>query len=79
MKKKQKKKITKLIRPYTSKVTVYLLSMIFYYLILSIIVASVNKGIKIRTQTSGMIPFSIGILDIYGFEIFDNNGFEQFW
>ncbi len=37
------------------------------------IVARVNKSL----QTLGQVSKSIGILDIYGFEIFENNSFEQ--
>lgn len=44
--------------------------------IFDFLVASVNDAIEVAEgQDTGL---SVGILDIYGFEIFDNNGFEQF-
>uniref|UniRef100_A0AAF5RTP5 Uncharacterized protein n=3 Tax=Wuchereria bancrofti TaxID=6293 RepID=A0AAF5RTP5_WUCBA len=48
-----------------------------YIRLFQFLIASVNEGIKISSQLSAK-PLSVGILDIYGFEIFDNNGFEQF-
>ncbi|VDK37822.1 unnamed protein product [Gongylonema pulchrum] len=48
-----------------------------YARLFDFLIASVNQGMRISSRLSGM-PLSIGILDIYGFEIFDNNGFEQF-
>ncbi|VDK83680.1 unnamed protein product [Litomosoides sigmodontis] len=48
-----------------------------YTRLFDFLIASVNQGMKITSRSSG-IPSSIGILDIYGFEIFDKNGFEQF-
>lgn len=41
------------------------------------LVKKVNDALNVTTQSSSD-NFSIGILDIYGFEIFNNNGFEQF-
>ncbi|KAL3989715.1 Myosin head (motor domain) family protein [Acanthocheilonema viteae] len=48
-----------------------------YTRLFEFLIASINQGMKITSRSSG-IPLSIGILDIYGFEVFDNNGFEQF-
>ncbi|VDK43089.1 unnamed protein product [Anisakis simplex] len=48
-----------------------------YARLFDFLISSVNEAIRVDSGVSGT-PFSIGILDIYGFEIFDNNGFEQF-
>ncbi|TKR94098.1 hypothetical protein L596_008431 [Steinernema carpocapsae] len=45
-----------------------------YSRLFDFLVTSVNKAMK----TNDSANLSIGILDIYGFEIFQNNGFEQF-
>eukprot|EP00300_Choanocystis_sp_HF-7_P006498 c14743_g1_i2.p1 GENE.c14743_g1_i2~~c14743_g1_i2.p1 ORF type:complete len:1062 (+),score=268.89 c14743_g1_i2:295-3480(+) len=50
------------------------LAKIIYDRMFDFIVSTVNKAL-FRKQTTTM---SIGVLDIYGFEIFDKNGFEQF-
>lgn len=41
------------------------------------LVGVINSAMESDTP-SNKSPLSIGILDIYGFEIFDSNGFEQF-
>ena len=38
------------------------------------LVEMINRALEVRDQNM----VNIGILDIYGFEIFENNGFEQF-
>lgn len=48
-----------------------------YSRLFDFLIESVNLGMQIPKRASG-IPLSIGILDIYGFEIFENNSFEQF-
>ncbi|VDD93459.1 unnamed protein product [Enterobius vermicularis] len=48
-----------------------------YVRLFEYLINSVNDEMKVTTRYSGL-PLSIGILDIYGFEIFDVNGFEQF-
>lgn len=40
--------------------------------------AVVNQVINRAMQVKSQNTLSIGILDIYGFEIFSKNGFEQF-
>ncbi|KAI1362717.1 P-loop containing nucleoside triphosphate hydrolase protein [Xylaria arbuscula] len=49
------------------------LSMAIYYNLFDWIVGRINQSLKARQATSN----SIGILDIYGFEIFEKNSFEQ--
>lgn len=44
------------------------------------IVGRINKAIEVPNKnTQKRFNRVIGVLDIYGFEIFDNNSFEQFW
>ncbi|KAI2641055.1 P-loop containing nucleoside triphosphate hydrolase protein [Xylaria nigripes] len=49
------------------------LSMAIYYNLFDWIVGRINQSLQARQPTSN----SIGILDIYGFEIFEKNSFEQ--
>ncbi|KAL5611685.1 uncharacterized protein BROUX77_001841 [Berkeleyomyces rouxiae] len=49
------------------------LAMAIYYSLFDWIVERVNVSLKARQETTN----SIGILDIYGFEIFEKNSFEQ--
>lgn len=49
------------------------LAMAIYYNLFDWIVVRINQSLKARQET----PNSIGILDIYGFEIFEKNSFEQ--
>jgi len=47
-----------------------------YYRVFEYLVKKINDAMQNTSKTSGY--FNIGILDIYGFEIFQKNGFEQF-
>ncbi|KAI3339970.1 P-loop containing nucleoside triphosphate hydrolase protein [Ustulina deusta] len=49
------------------------LSMAIYYNLFDWIVGRINQSLRARQATSN----NIGILDIYGFEIFEKNSFEQ--
>ena len=49
------------------------LSKALYYRLFDFLVESINRAMMKEGD-----ELVIGVLDIYGFEIFDNNGFEQF-
>lgn len=52
-----------------------------YERLFSFIVDGVNKAIEVRYEgTAARYKYNtvIGVLDIYGFEIFEQNSFEQF-
>ncbi|CAI9730947.1 unconventional myosin-Ie-like isoform X1 [Octopus vulgaris] len=49
------------------------LSKALYNRLFDYLVTTINKAMHLTTE-----GLDVGILDIYGFEIFDNNGFEQF-
>merc|ERR1712012_11843 len=42
------------------------------------LVERINVAMKVDSKTNSRNLLTLGILDIYGFEIFQNNGFEQF-
>jgi len=47
-----------------------------YYRLFEYLVRRVNEAMQNQSKKDGLL--TIGILDIYGFEIFQKNGFEQF-
>ncbi|KAJ6655115.1 hypothetical protein lerEdw1_006019 [Lerista edwardsae] len=68
-------------RDACAKVAVgYLLSQAIYERLFCWIVARINKVIEVKNYDARIHGKNtvIGVLDIYGFEIFDNNSFEQF-
>ncbi len=55
------------------------LSKSLYYRLFDWIVLAVNKAMaRIASNLKSNSQLCIGVLDIFGFEIFDRNGFEQF-
>ncbi len=49
-----------------------------YERLFSMIISRINKNIDpLHMSRSDEVLLSVGVLDIYGFEIFDKNGFEQ--
>jgi myosin-1 len=50
-----------------------------YSRLFDFLVGSVNTSLNAAHPSRSDSNLSVGILDIYGFEIFENNGFEQFW
>lgn len=49
----------------------------FYERMFDLIVARINQALEPEEDGTDEEMLSIGVLDIYGFEIFQNNGFEQ--
>jgi myosin-1 len=49
----------------------------FYERLFDLIVGRINDALEPSEEASQEEMLSIGVLDIYGFEIFQNNGFEQ--
>lgn len=55
------------------------LSKALYYRLFDWIVDAVNKSMaRIASNLKSTTQLCIGVLDIFGFEIFERNGFEQF-
>jgi myosin-1 len=49
----------------------------FYERLFDLIVGRINSALEPSEEAAQSDMLSIGVLDIYGFEIFQNNGFEQ--